>query len=375
MMVLRRVVLVLFLFCIFSFSSVSAISVSPGRHDVDFEPGLEESFVFIFDAKDDSTKLEVYSWGDLSEYTTISPDMLIGSGKVDVLLKLPDEIDLPGAHVIRVGARPFQGPDAMVGAVAGVRGAILVHVPYPGKYADVEFEIEDANAGEKIPYRLKIYSRGDEEIITSSMIEIYDSENKSVGTFNLGTNEILPTEDIEINLQLDADNLGAGSYNAEVIVGYAGEEKRERDGFRLGSLNAKVVNYTRELKKNTINPFTIEVESLWNDKINDLYAEVFVVGTSRSFLTPSVELNPWRRTKLLGYFDTIGFEAGEEFQVKMVLHYDGETSEETAILSFVRTNNYLLIGSIIVGVIGIISFIMWVVIKLKRLEKRNGKKK
>ena len=89
-----------------------------------------------------------------------------------------------------------------------------------------------------------------------------------------------------------------------------------------------------------------------------------------------MNFGPWERRKLPGYFDTNGLEAGDELQVLITLHFgDGQTTEETAVLRFVKTINYFLYIAVIAGIIAVIVFVVWVVLKLKKLEKKNGKKK
>ena len=377
-MVIKRGLLVLFLVFFFVKTvNASSFGVSPAKYEVDFVPGLEGEYKFNFFSDNPELEFEVSVRGDLAEYITLDKETFCcGSGSVTAALNLPDAIETPGPHSIEVGAKPVSTGrvGANVGIVARVNGLIRVWVPYPGKYADVDFSVGDANSGEKAPYNLEISSRGDDTILTNSAIEVFDSENKSAGTYYVGIDTIPPAQDVKIASEIDVSNLGSGSYRAVASVSYEGGVKKAEDDFKLGTLNVKIINYTRSLKKNAINPFTIEVESFWNDKIENLYAEVFVEGTDISFKTPSVQLKAWSKTKLLGYFDTTDLKNNEQFQVKMVLHYDGETTEETAILSFVKTTNYLKIGSIIFAAFSILLFCIWVVLKLKKLEK-NGKKK
>lgn len=372
-----------FSFIIISFIALcveaSTFGVSPAGYDVDFEPGLEENFVFDFYTDNPSSVLEVYSREEFTEYVTFDPKKLEGGkGRVNAFLKLPQELKEPGTHRLLIGAKPIISSrgEGGVGIVASVNGAIRVHIPYPGKYAEISnFDVKDANAGEPIRYRLKIHSRGEESITTNSRIEVFDSKNESVRAYQLGTDEIPGVDFVEIKDTFDTTGFGAGDYKAVAIVSYSGREVKKEDIFRLGELNVKIVNYTRMLEKEKINPFVIEVESLWNDPIKELYAEVFVVGINMSFLTPSVELKPWRKERLQGFFDTTGIEE-EGFQIRMVIHYGDQTTEETAIMSFAKSrNNYLLIAGIVLGAVGVLAFVVWVIMKFKRLERKGGKGK
>lgn len=370
------------LFIIFLSVQVVSIGVAPGKVEINFVPGqsYEGSFDFSFMTRNPAAELEVSVEGDLSEYVEVNKNRLTGSETVKVFVKLPTYIEKPGPHRILIGAAEAPPEDNGRGGFGisvstKINAVIQVNVPYPGKYGEIgEFEVKDANTREPLFYILRIYSRGNEQIITSSRIEIYDSKNKSVKTFNIGIDKILPADFVEINSKLDSGDLMAGNYKAVAIVSYDGKEVSREDNFKLGELRVKIVNYTRMLEKNKINPFEIEVESLWNDPIENLYAEVFVEGTDISFLTPTIELMPWQKEKLRGYFDTTEIKE-DELYVKMVLHYGDKTTEETAYLKFVKKTNYLMIGSIIVGVVGLILLVVWIILRIKKSKRKDGKKK
>ncbi len=90
--------------------------------------------------------------------------------------------------------------------------------------------------------------------------------------------------------------------------------------FRVGEFRVLILNYTDELKENEVNEFEIEVESLWNEDIEEVYAEV-IVNRIAVFSTPIVLLNAWERKTLVGYFDSTGFDYGD-FRAEVVLYYD-----------------------------------------------------
>jgi len=360
-----------------SFVDASSFGVTPPSYIIDFEPGLEQSFEFDFLFDDPEQNFEIILGGELRDYVTVRK--IEGTTKVEVNLKLPQAYNNPGPNSVSVGARAVageSGDDTGVGISALVSGIVLVNVPYPGKYADLIFRMDDANAGEQASYRLAIYSRGEEQIVTNSQIIIYDSEGTSVKTFNLGSDTILPGASSDETSLLDVSDLGAGSYNAEAVVSYSGEERRAEDDFSLGSLVVNLINYTKTFDKEKINQMYIDVESGWNDQINGVYAEGKVVGYEEvGFTTPSIELKPWRSGKLVGHLDTTPIQS-EEFQMDLTVHYGGKITEERVSLKLRdKEVNYLLWGGIALGVLLVLGFIVWVVVKLKSLEGKSGRKK
>jgi len=354
-------------------SASGSIGVSPVKYALDFVPGYEGNFHFNFNT-DSGGDLEIFVDGDLAEYATLSNTRVSGSGRVDVSLKLPEAIETPGKHRIFVGARPVSAGGGGVGAVASVRGAINILVPYPGKYADVEFSVTNANSGEKIPYILKIFSRGEEDLLVNSEIEIFDFKEDSVGVFNLGSDLIPSTKSITKESELDVRSYSPGTYRAEVTVSYPGDERKLEGDFRLGELFIEIVNYSEVFERDKINPFEIYVESLWNDPIENVYAEVSIPGTDILFLTPSIDLKGFETAKLIGFFDTSQI-TGDSFQALITINYEDKTTEETVDLGYGgKKFNFvwLLIGA---GVLLVLVFAAWVVIKLRRLDKKSGKKK
>src|SRR5438270_13595426 len=105
-MVLKKAIILSMLCFFLSLSLVRAmIGVSPAIYDVDFKPGLKQVFHFEF-FSDDGYPVEVSKGGDLAQYVELSNNYLSdGSGGINVLLNLPDKIDIPGQHVISIGGK------------------------------------------------------------------------------------------------------------------------------------------------------------------------------------------------------------------------------------------------------------------------------
>jgi hypothetical protein len=370
-MIKKRVVFFL-VFTVLVSGLVSArLGVSPAVHEVNFVPGLEESFHFNFISDDNMGRFAIEVEGDLAEYITLSKEEIVGSGEVDALMKLPQVIEKPGTHRILVGARQLSREEGGTHLLLAIRGVIKVNVPYPGKYAELELETEDANAGEPIKLNLKIYSRGKEAITTDSKIEIYDLQNRKVETLDLGEDMINSGEFVEIDATLNTVNYGSGNYKVKAVVEYGGREAEAEGAFRLGELFVKVVDYSKEFKRNRVSPFVIVVESFWNDPVEIVYAEGEVLGYENiEFKTPLIRLEPWQRGSLSGYLDTSTIEE-ETFQARVVLHYENKTSEEILDLRFEdESADYYLIVLIAVAVLAIVLQV-WNMWRYARGRKRK----
>lgn len=326
-------------------NAIAVNGVSPAYYELDFQPNLKQVFTFSF-IGDEGNEYEIYLDGDLIDYAKLSRDRLYGSGQVSVLLELPDDVEKPGIHRLLVGAKQLPNSENGIAIVGNVRAVIKVRVPYPGEYAELDFSTSNANAGENVDFDLKIYSRGKNQIHTVSRIEIYDFNNNLVKTLPLGSKIIGPSKMAEYRKSLDTSGYLPGRYNAVAIVEYDGKEAVLDREFRLGELFVEVVNYTTEFEKKSINRFDIIVESHWNDPIDNLFANVSVVNYNISFITPSISLNGFEISSLTGYLDTNGIEE-ENFQAKVILHYEGEISEKLVDLRMKESINYILVAGTI----------------------------
>jgi len=384
-MMVSKVVFLFIIILMFFFMIDTVISftgVSPGSYDVNFKPGeiFEDTFVFNFKSSNNEASFDMEVEGDLAKYVTLSSDKLESPGEFSLVLKLPLEIEKPGPHRIFIIAYPVfvdDGRNQLIKIRSAVKGLINVYVPYPGKYADLNLKVEDANAGDDVKYTLDIFSRGKDSIITNSRIEVVDIKNITVETFDIGNDAILSQESVTISSKLNTKEIGAGSYRAIAYSIYDGKVAEVEDNFRLGSLNVKILNYSRELDREKINSIFVKVQSGWNDPINNLFAEMTILETNETIKTPSVDLLPWAVKVIKSHFDTTSLEELEidKFNVRIILNYHGKTTEEIVVIRLKNDEfDYKLWGGIVIGVLITILFLYLVIVKIYNLGKKSGKK-
>lgn len=380
-MVIKNFYVILILVIFLSPNINAYLGVTPAIQEINFEPGLTKGFTFNF-RTDQGTELDIFAEGDLAKYVKLSTKKLVGGGNVKVLLEFPEKIEKPGLHRISIGAREIiKKEGGAVGAAIDLRAVIKVRVPYPGEYAEIKFSTSNANQGEDIYFNLKIYSRGEKTIFTNSYVEIYKLTETSnifrkskiqedlVETLNLGTNSIDSTKSVEIKKSWDTTNQVSGKYKAVGIVEYGEQRVDKGTGFKIGELYIEVVNYTKEFEKDKINKFDITIESFWNDPIEDIFANVSIIDSDISFLTPSINVDGFSKNILTGHLDTSSIE-DSKFKAKIVLYYSEKTTEKIVDLRFKREINYLLIG-IIIGIIVIITLLATILIKMRKSKKRK----
>tara|TARA_Y100000310_G_scaffold232555_1_gene235404 strand:+ start:578 stop:1684 length:1107 start_codon:yes stop_codon:yes gene_type:complete len=350
--------------------------VTPASYEVDFKPNLKGSFDFNF-IFDEGVEAEIYVsdfFGDMGQYASVNKEKLVGGGKVTAYLRLPAEAEEPGVHVIRIHARQLPSEVAGLALIANVGGIIKVKVPYPGKYATLELRAENANVGESVEVKLKIYNKG-KEMITIFPILVVSNGNGEVEKLSYEAYNLATTEDIELTKMIDTSDYLAGDYNLTAIVEYGGDKPAQVDSvFRLGELYLGISNYTKSFEQDKIERFEVEVESFWNDAVKGVYANVSVLDSELSFLTPSIDIAPWRKGELVGFLDTSEIESGR-FKANISVYYEGKITSKIVDLKLrVKIDkDILIIGGLVAAIVVLLAVIFLVLRKRKVLNLRRGK--
>ncbi len=349
-----KIFVLLFLSILFLSVASALVGVTPAKTQIDFVPFYKQVFHFEFFGDDLPLKLSLE--GDLAQYAKLSTLQLDGPGGVNVLLTLPANIEIPGNHRLLVGAEQYSGAGVGIGIVGGMRAAIDVKVPYPGQYASVELSTSSVNAGELVPVTYKIYNLGKETLTTQSTLEIFNAQEVKMDTFSLGESVIEPTHMEDLSRNLNLTHYAPGFYTAKASVAY-GERTAVADSkFRLGELFVNLTNYTSFFIPGKINRIDLDIESFWNDPLDNVYANITVLNHTLDFLTPSITLSGFQKTTLTGYFDTSSITEDPFFALVNV-HYGDKTTEQLLTLHFKKsTVPYTLLGSILLFALLVLSW-------------------
>ena len=336
-----RVGFILFLF--FLMGNVLAVEgVSPGSYSVDFELGLEREFIFDFVLDD---KQDLVIEGDLRDYVQLSRDYVWGENRVVVRLKLPQNFsELSEANL-------YPGVNNIWIVAGNARGVIKILVPYPDKYVDAKLAAPNVNVGKDVNINLKVSNFGRVDAVVDARVEVvFDGEvaQEFEGEeIFLGVSEIY-----DYDFVFNSFNYSAGDYSVRAFVDSGGEEKIVEDGFRLGKKAVLISNYTREIKSGGLGKFEIEVESLWDEDMKEVYAEVRVIGRQSDdgvslerdvgFDSSIVSLGAWEKKRLVGYFDSEEIEG--EIMLSIDVYFDGEVESEVVRVDVVKKIGWWIWG-------------------------------
>lgn len=359
----------LFLFFVFTFFDlVSGLGLSPAIVEFDFAPGGVHEITFSVHSENPQQEVEVFLGGDFAKYAALSTERLVGSGNFKVLIKLPDSIELPGRHDLGVGVREIPGEQEFIGTKVEVIGQIRINVPYPGRYAEIDLNVKDGNVNEQIPIEVYVANKGKEEFNVNVNVNFL---NDGKNIFNIPFKPVFlkPNEDRYFRKFLDTTGFRPGNYIAEAVVNY-GEEARTSRTFRIGSLFVNITNFTQALPKEGIKRFSVDIESMWNNNVDEVYADVNISNSTKSlgFRTPSVNLDSWEKKTLVGFVDTLDLEGN--YKTDIILYYSGQKSFASGeLVIFREKSNYTIIitGLLLIVVVLVILIILFV-------KKRNRKK-
>ena len=316
----------------------------------------------------------------MQEYVGLSKERIYGSDNVAVVLELPEKIDVPGPHKLNISIRELV-PEGSTGIriVGDIKANLIVNVPYPGKYLETAFSASDARYGEFSEFNLKVRSRGEEDLTAFVKIEVYNSKNETIKEIDLGEHFIKSQQTIEFNEKFDTIGHRSGEYRAVATVKYEDNKVVKEEIFRIGELIVNIIGNSDTFTRGIINRFDVELESLWNDPIEEVYAEILIPNYNIAFKTPFETVDGFSRTNLTGYFDPTSIDK-DSFFGSITIYYGGKEFRKLVALK-IKTKipyaTYLSIAGIILVILlitALIALSLWKRKVEKDLKKKRNKR-
>lgn len=379
--------------------SASAVGLSgPFKPSFTYEPGMEINLTYLVinsaaGGMNISTSIEAdpnYCCSSTSDATMQIIDQNSklsfrsqyfegGEGKpLNVYLKLPDKIDAPGMHAFLLRATELGVTGTGIGAVASVRTPIFIFVRYPGKHVDAGLHANDIEEGAVQKFAVRVTSRGTSPVSRMfATITVYDSKNETVATLDTNADELPIDTTRELVAEWDTKGRSEGEYTAVANLNYDGLSLTSMDKFKIGALNLKILNYTREVTAGIINPFEVQVESKWNDVISNVYAVVDIKKGNEilsTFQTPSTDVQPWSTKTVSGYFNA-NVPPGE-YDVNVGVMFSGKQTSIPGKLTVVEQKlsklSNVTLPIIIFAALIILNLIIWIAFAIKRRKNAEN---
>ncbi len=371
-----HITLILFMLLALAELSQAALGVSPGKIEINFEPNLEASYTFQAISDDPSVELEIFTRGELGKYASFDKKTLAGGGVFAATLKLPEKIDKPGVHEIMIVVREKVDEATGIGTAVAIQVPIYIHVPYPGKYAEIALSSHNVNVGEPVNIYLTVISRGKDDILINPEIEIF-SENKSVEKFSFEQAVVKSQQSTTLKKVINTTSYRPGSYTALALVYYEAGSAKTASEFRIGTLFVRTINYTERIKTGGLSKFQVWIESNWNSRIDSIYANILITKKANStvlagFKTPYTSLEQWGTGMLEGFFDAGNFTAGI-YNANITLFYAENSSSSIASVEFISGESRLM--TIVIITAAVVIALVIIALLARRFMLANAKEK
>lgn len=375
-----------FLFC-FLLSGIhhaSAISISPGKIEMDFVPNYQDEFEgHVANTGPYVETYDLYADGELKDnIVLLTPDVVtVNPGQSQAFrfrLKLPAEFEKPGKHKGYVFASQHVDEEQQTQVVVRLKVGltVLVNVPYPGKYVETEFSIDNAEVGEDIIFTISAKNMGKENLTEVwAEIELFDEKNDTIAILQTEREAIETTETEDLKAAWPAD-VDPGVYRANVTVFYDGETLEFEKGFSIGAPVIRIAHvYPEPVTEGSIGKVFTELRNYWNQKIEDVYVEIFIMDDAgknvSSHKSENSEIDKFSLLNITNYIDTGDEMEPGVYEGLAVLHYPDGSDGMDFSLRVVEEEVYPF-GSgllILVAVILILAAVPVVVFVYRRKKK------
>lgn len=380
----KIIVLTLFLFLSILFLPhvfATGIAAYNPPHKITYVPNSKPMFEFGITYS--TVDVELFVSGYLSEYATLSRKIIkaedTNRGFI-VSFKFPDEniFVKPGHHKVWVGFRQLAGSAGTVGTALVGSTFIKVDVFYPGKYVEASFNAPDVNSNETSNFMFVVKNFGKVNISkVYGIIHTYDFDDNKIDTIFTKTRELPGGETLILYGHKYMGKHKPGNYLAKAKLYWDENITAFDDYFRVGKLRVDLLNYTKTFTPNIINRFDLLVKSMWNNKIENLYADIFLMHENQSmitsFKTTLTSLEPWTEKNLTVFWEAPDL-ALKTYKLKIKIYYDTESSTELGEITAVKAERpfrinyaYVIIGLLVIVIVVLVVDIIWIV-KKKKVE-------
>jgi ABC-type multidrug transport system fused ATPase/permease subunit len=272
---------------------------------------------------------------------------------------------------------------ASIGTRVRVCAVITVFAPYPGKHVNFTMSVNNVKKGEDAVINLDVTSYGTEPVTVHGVIDIYSNdmragkENKII-TLTTQEASLSVAQNVKLNATLDTKDLETGEYRAKATLYFDDNQTSQEKIFRIGDIKINILDFTKEVSENKLNPLKIKVQSMWNAKIKEVYASVDVIDTAKNRVittinSPPTDIAAWETKDIVAYWDTTGTEKGE-YDLNITLHYEDKTTSAAGKIKVLAEGMKLSLSTILLIAL-IVIVIIFILVMLRMMRKmRMGAK-
>lgn len=304
-------------FIVLSIPIATAIGVSPAKYELDFVPGHELDLSFsVRNSLDHEVPISISLSGRFADNATLSQEQISVPARnheeFDLNLALPESVDKPGKNILKVNI--VEDVDSSgISARTGVRAIVVVHVPYPGRYAEItSFKVGGekggVNEGQNASMEFSVINRGKEALAGTEAEMTLSQDGEAVLEESFGDISMAPGETHTGSARLDTSSLPAGAYDARLDYHYDDVTRTSEHRFLVGYLDVDLSKHPEVVEKQGIVKFPIRVSNKWGSAV-EVSGHV-EVGGQRTDESSAVRLDAFEQRGLTTYLDTNAMDFG-----------------------------------------------------------------
>src|SRR3989344_5728652 len=290
------------IFVIFS-QIVLGIGITPGRHTTNFAPNAYEKVNFkIINNENKEMQVALHVEGELKDYVKLHDgiiDLKASNKEYETFyeVKLPDKIEKPGNHEIRITAievsKNYKEGESAVFVTTAVVSQLFIRVPYPDKYIEVgEISVLDAEVDRATKFIIPVINLGQKDISKlDAIIDILGPTGQKITSISTDSKKINSMDKTELVAQWKAE-VNPGKYKAVVNFNYDNNYLKKEKSFEIGNLLIEIIDvFVKDFKLGSVAKFNILVENKWSEKISDVYAGMKIIDKSNNLVGDSKSSN------------------------------------------------------------------------------------
>ncbi|OIO64381.1 hypothetical protein AUJ68_06505 [Candidatus Woesearchaeota archaeon CG1_02_57_44] len=312
--------------------SARAIGIAgPQGKILEWHPGEQQVLTYTIIARTDNPIDLVIDQQEqfplnASEFVHVEPARLEGleggmTGKVRVIIDMPEEFPFPGVHTFRFRALESSTDEqGMIVAKTGAGVYIAIRVPYPGKYPKLEVSAKDIAPGSQTTIDVSMSNLGETSIDSASIhLDIIDEQGAEVASYDLVSKGVPGRSQTTWRQLVDSRSFPSGTYAVKVTSSADGQALAAETSFRVGAMGVELAGWSREVHSGSINKITFTIESRWSGTISNVFGELNVLG--KNVRTLPIDVAPFARTDLVGYLDLTDVDMNDVAQGTLSLYF------------------------------------------------------
>lgn len=336
---MKRTLLFVSLFFLFLLvvPTVHAWGVLPARQLASYENGVQDFTFTLRNSGLEEGYFQVSFGGELAKFGSYTgPETIFFSATtpeqdIPISLNLDTSQLEPGRNRLRVVFRQVSGQSsATVGAAVTLVGELVVDVPYTGEFVDATLFTKRSPVDEPTPFELSLINKGESSVNVYADMRVLGPTNQVIATWQTPSFILGYQQADKIRTQWSGEK-EPGTYSVEAVVHYGEKTTVLRDTFIVGSKEVEILSLDSErFRLGQINELSFQARSTWNDILEDVYAEIFVVdGDGRvlqSFKTNPSTFRAFQTLNLQGFWNTQNLEVGR-YTLNIITHVGADTSQ------------------------------------------------